>query len=111
MTFLPDKQAKSDFLAQVRHALGRNEPLRHMPDHPTLKMDLSLQEQKVRTIYAKNEARKERLITGFLAQAEQLGWQVNRVSGPEEAAQTVAEIARDTGAKKRQGPHKKYLIV
>ena len=100
MTFLPDKQAKSDFLAQVRHALGRTESLRHMPDHPTLKMDLSLQEQKVRTIYAKNEARKERLITGFLAQAEQLGWQVNRVSGPEEAAQTVAEIARDTGAKK-----------
>jgi L-lactate dehydrogenase complex protein LldG len=100
MTLLPDEQAKKEFLQRVRSALGRTEPLRHMPDHPSLKMELPQQEQKVRTIQAKNEARRERLITGLLTRAEELGWRVNRVAGPEEAAQAVAEIARDAGAKK-----------
>jgi L-lactate dehydrogenase complex protein LldG len=100
MTLLPDEQAKKEFLERVRNALGRTEPLRYMPDHPSLKMELPQQEQKVRTIQAKNEARRERLITGLLTKAEQLGWQVNRVPSPEEAARAVAEIARDAGAKK-----------
>jgi L-lactate utilization protein LutC len=100
MTLLPDEQAKKEFLERVRTALGRTEPLKHVPDHPSLKMELPQQEQKVRTIQAKNEARRERLITALLSRAEQMGWRVNRVPGPEEAARAVAEIARDAGAKK-----------
>jgi L-lactate utilization protein LutC len=92
MTLLPDEQAKKEFLERVRTALGRTEPLKHVPDHPSLKMELPQQEQKVRTIQAKNEARRERLITALLSRAEQMGWRVNRVPGPEKAARSAQDI-------------------
>ncbi len=100
MTSFQDDQAKEAFLQRVREALGRTEPLLHTPDHPSLKAVLARQEEKVRTILAKVEARRPRLLVQLMETAAQAGWRVRRVPTHTEAVQAVVEVARELGARR-----------
>lgn len=96
----PDEhENKEAFLKRVREALGRSEPILHTPDHPSLKTTPPRQEEKVRTIQAKVEARRPQLIARLAETAEAASWNVHRVNTAEGAAATVAEIAGRAKAK------------
>lgn len=90
---------KAAFLLRVRSALGRSEPIVHTPDHPSLKANAARQQEKVRTILAKNEARRSQALDRLARTAAAASWNVRRVGDAEEAADTVAEIARQAGVK------------
>ena len=85
---------KAAFLARVRDALGRAEPLTHTPDHPSLKTSLPRHEEKVRTIQAKTAARRPELLARLVETATAASWHVHQVSGPAAAAEAVVDIAR-----------------
>ena len=91
---------KEAFLRQVRKALGRSEPLLHTPDYPPLKTAIPRQQEKVRTVQAKVEARRPLLLSRLVEQAAQAGWQVHRVASYNEAALMVGEIARKLKARR-----------
>ena len=93
-----DDHGKEAFLGRVREALGRAAPLVHTPDHPSLKTHLSRQEEKVRTIQARIEARRPQMLMRLMERAAQAGWQTKRVPTHKEAAQAVAEVVRAQGA-------------
>ena len=93
----PDKEA---FLGNIRAALGRPEQLLHTPDHPPLKTALPRQQEKVRTVQAKAEARRLLLVSQLVDRATKTGWQVQRVSSYNEAALMVSEIARKLHARR-----------
>ena len=84
---------KAAFLGRVRAALGRTEPISHTPDHPPLKATPIRQEEKVRTVRAKNEARRPQLLNRLAETATAASWHVHRVNTPQGAAATVAEVA------------------
>ena len=92
----PNKEA---FLARVRAALGRTEPITVTPDHPPLKAALPRHEEKVRTILGKVEARRSMSIAMLADNAAKASWNVHRVRGDVEAASAVGEIARKVGAR------------
>jgi L-lactate dehydrogenase complex protein LldG len=92
----PNKEA---FLARVRGALGRTEPITSVPDHPPLKATLPRHEEKVRTILGKVEARRSLAVTMLADNASKASWNVHRVKGDSEAAAAVGEIARKIGAR------------
>ena len=85
---------KAAFIQRVREALGRSEPVLHTPDHPALKTTPARHEEKVRTIHAKVEARRSRLLDVLAETAESAGWHVHLVETNEEAASAVGDIAR-----------------
>ncbi len=93
----PNKQA---FLRRVRDALGRTEPTTIAPDYPPLKTSLLRHEEKVRTIQAKNEARRPRILAKLAENAAKAGWNVHPVETPEAAAALIADIAAQASAKK-----------
>ena len=93
----PNKPA---FLQRVREALGRSEPLLHMPDHPTLKAALPRQEEKVRTVRARVEARRAQSLKQLAETATAASWQVHGPVAAEDAAEVVAEIASGMRAKR-----------
>ena len=90
---------KSAFLQRVREALGRSEPLLHMPDHPTLKAILPRQEEKVRTVHARVEARRARNLKLLAETAAAASWHVHGPFAAEDAAEVVANIATGLRAK------------
>ena len=90
---------KSAFLQRVREALGRSEPLLHMPDHPTLKAILPRQEEKVRTVRAMVEARRARNLKLLAETAAAASWHVHGPVAAEDAAEVVADIATVLRAK------------
>jgi L-lactate utilization protein LutC len=90
---------KAKFLQRVREALGRTEPLVHTPDHPALKANQARQTEKVKTVLAKNEARRQVVLDRLTQTATAASWSVNRVKNAEDAASVVAEIASSAGAK------------
>jgi L-lactate utilization protein LutC len=90
---------KGAFLERVRGALGRSGPLTQTPDHPSLKATLPRQQEKVRTIIAKNEARRSDIMSKLAETAEAASWQVHRVNTIDGAAATVAEIASVAGGR------------
>ncbi len=90
---------KADFLQRVREALGRKEPLLYAPDYPPLKSATTRQEEKVQTVLARNAVRRPRLLERLAENAGAAGWNVHRVWSPEDAAQTIADIAKKIGAK------------
>ncbi|MBM3940327.1 MAG: hypothetical protein FJ318_05465 [SAR202 cluster bacterium] len=94
MTTQPEASpAKEAFLQRIRQALGRAEPATSPPDHPPLKTNLVRQEEKLRTIRAKVEARRERNAERLAENATKVGWHVHRVETHDEAAAAVAAIA------------------
>jgi L-lactate dehydrogenase complex protein LldG len=74
-------------------ALGRTEAIVSTPDHPALKATPIRQEEKVRTIQAKNEARRYVITERLAATATAASWTVHRVNTTQGAAATVAEVA------------------
>lgn len=90
---------KAAFLGRVRNALGRSEPVLYPPDHPPLRANSTRQAEKVRTVLARNEARREQSIERLAATAAEAAWNVHRVDGPAEAAAAVAEIAHNAACK------------
>ncbi len=90
---------KTAFLLRVREALGRTEPIVHMPDHPSLKANSTRQQEKVRTIVAKNAARRSQSLDRLARTASAASWNVRRAGDAEEAASIVAEIAQQSGVK------------
>jgi L-lactate dehydrogenase complex protein LldG len=84
---------KAAFLQRVREALGRSEPLIHAPDHPSYKTNLTRQEEKVRTINAKLEARRPKLLDRLAETATGASWNVHRVKSYEAAGEAIADIA------------------
>ena len=90
---------KAAFLQRVREALGRRDPLLHMPDHVALKAALPRQEEKVRTIRAKVEVRRPALLRRLAETAAAASWHVHGPVPAEDAAETVAEIASGLGAR------------
>ena len=87
-------ESKNRFLQTVWKALGRAEPLLHMPDRVTLKTTLPRQEEKLRTVLARAEARRPRLLGRLEDNARSAGWEVHRVGSHNEAALLVGQIAR-----------------
>jgi L-lactate dehydrogenase complex protein LldG len=101
MTMQPQEDPnKAAFLQRVREALGYADPLSATPDYPSLKTSLQRHEEKVRTIQAKNAARRPRLLTMLAENATKAGWQVHNVETHEDAAGLVGDIAARAGAKK-----------
>ena len=92
----PNKDA---FLRRVRGALGRTEPIPYVPDHPALKANAMRQAEKVRTVVAKNEARRTQSIERLARTAAAASWNVHRVHDAEEAATAIVGIAQRAGAK------------
>ena len=90
---------KVEFLQQVREAIGRKHPLLYSPDYPPLKSNYTRQQEKVRTISAKNLARKTKILEQLVTNATFAGWHVHRVGNPEDAGETVANIAESIKAK------------
>ena len=90
---------KAAFLERVRNAIGRSGPVSQTPDHPPLKATLPRQQEKVRTIIAKNEARRSVIMTLLADNAEAGSWNVHRVNTLDGAAATVAEIASRAGGR------------
>ena len=90
---------KAAFLQRVREALGRSEPLLHMPDHPTLKAALPRQEEKVRTVRARAEVNRARHIALLAKTAAAASWYVHGPVAAEDAAEVVADIAAGLRAK------------
>ena len=90
---------KAAFLRRVREALGRSGPVVHMPDHPSLKSNAARQQEKVRTVVARNEARRRRTLDRLSQTAAAASWNVRRAGDAEEAASIVAEIAQQSGVK------------
>ena len=93
------KTDKSDFLQLVREAIGRKTPLLYAPDYPPLKSNYTRQQEKVRTITAKNLARKSKILDQLIENASFAGWNVHRVSDHESAAEKIGEIATSVKAK------------
>lgn len=91
---------KEAFLSRVREALGRSRPMRSTPEHIVLRTQLPEQKQKVDTLLARAEARREDLLPRFATMAEKGGWRVARVASAQEAADRVAEIVRKAGARR-----------
>ena len=91
---------KEAFLSRVRHALGRHTSLVHTPDHPALKTALPRQQEKVRTVLAKVEARRPALLSRLAERAAGAGWHVHRAASHNEAALMVGEIARKLNARR-----------
>jgi L-lactate utilization protein LutC len=91
---------KEAFFSRVRQALGRDIPLAHTPDHPALKTALPRQQEKVRTVLAKVEARRLSLLPQLAERAAGAGWHVHRVASYNEAALMVGEIARKLNARR-----------
>ena len=85
---------KAAFLQRVRDAIGRSEPLLYAPDYPPLKAAVTRQEEKVRTVGAKNVARRPRILERLMETADMAGWKVHRVWSPEDAAEEVGAIAQ-----------------
>ena len=101
MTLMPEEHpSKAAFLQRVREALGRGGPVAHMPDHPSLKTNAARQEEKVRTILAKNAARRSQTLDRLARTAAAASWNVRRAHDAEDAAGIVAEIAQQAGAKR-----------
>lgn len=99
MKNIEDRNGKEVFLKRVREALGRTAPLTITPDHPSLKTGIARQDEKIRTIKAKLESRRNRLLVKFEEMASRNGWIVNRVSTDQEAVQAVKEIAKASEAR------------
>lgn len=95
----PEHPEKAAFLQRVREALGRTEPILYAPDHPPLRANAMRQVEKVRTIIAKNEARRQQSIDLLARTAAGASWNVHRLPNPEDAASKVAEIAQQAGAR------------
>lgn len=91
---------KAAFLQRVREALGRSEPLLHMPDIPALKATLPRQEEKVRTVRAKVETRRPELLVQLAETAADAAWNVHGPTAAEDAADVVAEIVVRLGARR-----------
>ena len=89
---------KAAFIKRVRLALGRTEPIAHTPDHSALKTTMPRQEEKVRTIQAKVASRRGASVRRLIETATAASWNVHQVSGPEEAAAAVADIAQQLNA-------------
>ena len=101
MTMQPQADPnKAAFLQRVRESLGRSEPLAHMPDYPPLKTSVARHEEKVRTILAKVEARRPRLLSLLADNATKAGWNVHSVETHEAAGRLVADIAARAGARR-----------
>ena len=92
----PNKDA---FIRRVREALGRTEPILHIPDHPPLKANAVRQQEKVHTVIARNEARRSQSLNRLAQTAAAASWNVRRAGDAEEAANIVAEIAHQAGVK------------
>ncbi len=90
---------KTAFLNRVREALGRGEPMLHPPDHPPLRANAVRQQEKVRTVVARNKARRAQTLDRLARTAAAASWSVRRARDAEEAAEAVASIAQQTGAK------------
>ncbi len=90
---------KAVFLQRVRSALGRSEPVAYPPDHPPLRANSTRQAEKVRTVLARNEARREQSIRRLAETAAAASWNVHRAGSAAEAASAVAGIARSGGHK------------
>ncbi len=90
---------KAAFLQRVREALGRSEPILYAPDHPPLKANSTRQAEKIRTVLARNAARREQSVERLAETAAAASWNVHRVRNDAEAASAVAGIARSVGAK------------
>ncbi len=90
----PEHPNKSAFLKKVREALGRTHPILHAPDHPPLKSNIARQREKVRTIVARNDARMLTNINRLMEKASFASWNVHRVESYEDAAATIARVAR-----------------
>ncbi|MCH7654720.1 MAG: lactate utilization protein [Chloroflexi bacterium] len=90
---------KAAFLQRVREALGRSDPLLHMPDHPTLKAALPRQEEKVRTVRARIDVLRAQNLKKLAETATAASWHVHGPIAVEEAAEVVAGIASGLRAK------------
>ena len=90
---------KAAFLERVREALGRSEPPPYPPDHPPLRANSTRQAEKVRTILARNEARRAQALDRLAETAAAASWNVRRVDDARGAAEAVAEAARAAGAR------------
>ena len=95
-----DSLNKELFLAAVREALGRHEPLLHVPDYPAIKTTLPRHREKVRTVQARIEARKTMLVNQLINTATAAGWRVSSVASDEEAGLTIGDIAKTTGVRR-----------
>ena len=71
----------------------------YTPDYPPLKAALPRQQEKVRTIRAKVEVRRPRILDKLAETAAEAAWHVHRVDTPEAAATAVAEVAAALRAK------------
>jgi L-lactate dehydrogenase complex protein LldG len=101
MRGLPEEpESKQPFLQMVREALGRSEPLLYTPDHAPLKAKLPRQQEKVRTVQARNEARRPVLVARLMETAAKAGWNVHGVASHDEAALIVGDIARGLRARR-----------
>ena len=90
---------KAAFLMRVREALGRSDPVLHPPDHPPLRANAVRQQEKVRTVIARNEARRAQTLDRLARTAAAASWSVRRARDAGDAADAVAQIARQIGAK------------
>ncbi len=90
---------KAAFLKRVREALGRSEPVLHPPDHPPLRANAVRQQEKIRTVVARNEARRAQTLDRLAQTAAAASWSVRRARDAADAADAVAQIAQRTGAK------------
>lgn len=90
---------KAAFLRRVREALGRSEPVLHPPDHPPLRANAVRQQEKVRTVIARNAARRSQAVERLAQTAAAASWSVRRARDAADAANAVAQIAKQIGAK------------
>ena len=90
---------KANFLQSVREAIGREQPLLYSPDYPPLKSNYTRQQEKVRTISAKNLARKTKILDQLVENATFAGWHVNRTQDHENVGDIVGGIADSIKAK------------
>ena len=71
----------------------------YVPDHPALKANAMRQTEKVRTVVAKNEARRTQSVERLARTAAAASWNVHRVHDAEDAATAIVGIAQRAGAK------------
>ena len=97
----PTDGGRDEFLGNVRKALGRPHGSASVPnaDAAALSQGDAAVDERARSIISDAEARAEELMSQLEMSASQLGWNVARWKQPEQAAQYIEELARDSKAR------------
>ena len=92
--------SRADFLATVRQALGRSEPLAEAPVPPDGSPSLAEVEARAVAIRQRLSTSGTKLVEALAGAAERAGWKVCRAATPEDALDYIATLAERGQVKK-----------